>query len=151
MVALSYKVFKEKLLSGEKDQTIRKQNLVREEQMKRLGLQIYWKQRTKECEKLFDAKLKENIFPIKLYPKMHFKKIFLSDKRMFLTDRETLFTGIIIGIVGILFVVYAVKIVKRDFGGGYESLKISSRNRNIYGYCTLLFLYKFLYKKEKEE
>ncbi len=58
MVAISFSVFKDKLLDGTKTQTIRWLDLPRIEQMQRLGIQIYWKQRTKNSEKLFDAKLK---------------------------------------------------------------------------------------------
>jgi len=69
MVAVSFSVFKEKLLSGEKDQTIRPFSECRYCQIgkKRLPLQIYWKQRTKECEKLFDA-VPEEVFPVWLDP-----------------------------------------------------------------------------------
>lgn len=55
MVALSFKVFREKIESGEKEQTIR---LIRVNPIK-IGqiLQIYWKQRDpKQSEKLFEAK-----------------------------------------------------------------------------------------------
>lgn len=58
MVALSFSVMKEKLLSGEKTHTIRKLNTNRLHQMEKLKkLQIYWKLRTKQTEKLFDATL----------------------------------------------------------------------------------------------
>jgi len=33
-----------------------------------------------------------------------------------LADRETLFTGAILGIVGFLFIIYVIKVIKRDFG-----------------------------------
>lgn len=68
MVAISFSLFKDKLLSGEKDQTIRPLTEHRYKQMRKAwfnaqigipDLQIYWKQRTKECEKLFDAFLKD--------------------------------------------------------------------------------------------
>jgi len=63
MVALSFKVFKDKLVSREKQQTIRPINIPRIEQMKRLGIQIYWKQRNpKESEKLYNAKLKSFMY-----------------------------------------------------------------------------------------
>lgn len=69
MVAISFSKFKEKLLNGEKRQTIRKHNPERIEQMKRLGIQIYWKQRSaNNSEKLFDAKLTD-----------HFKLRFVED------------------------------------------------------------------------
>lgn len=57
MVALSFSVMKEKLLSGEKEHTIRKiNNFKRLHQMAKIKkLQIYWKLRTKQTEKLFDA------------------------------------------------------------------------------------------------
>jgi hypothetical protein len=57
VVAVSFSVFRDKLLSGEKDQTIRPFSECRYCQIAKKGrkLQIYWKQRTKECEKLFDA------------------------------------------------------------------------------------------------
>ena len=55
MVAISFSVFKDKLLDGTKTQTMRELNIPRLEQMRDLGIQIYWKQRTKESEKLFDA------------------------------------------------------------------------------------------------
>ena len=59
MVAISFSVMKDKLLSGEKSHTIRKiKNLKRLHQIARLKkLQIYWKLRTKYTEKLFDATL----------------------------------------------------------------------------------------------
>ena len=58
MTAISFSMFKDKLLSGEKTTTIRPLDIPRIEQMHRLGIQVYWKQRTKESEKLFDARLK---------------------------------------------------------------------------------------------
>ena len=64
MVAISFSVFKDKLLSGKKRQTIRKHNKERVEQMKEHGIQIYWKQRSQDGYKLFDATLVEN-FEIK--------------------------------------------------------------------------------------
>jgi len=68
MVAISFSIFKDKLLSGEKDQTIRPFTRQRYLQFAKArevseegkpSLQIYWKQRTKESEKLFDAILTE--------------------------------------------------------------------------------------------
>ena len=64
MVAISFSVKKEKLLNGRKRQTIRKRNPKRLEQMKEHGIQIYWKQRSQDGYKLFDATLVEN-FEIK--------------------------------------------------------------------------------------
>jgi len=70
MVAISFsanKKFPEMILSGRKDQTIRPYNPKRFEQIKRIGkLQLYWKQRTKECYKIADAEVTE-IFRIRLY------------------------------------------------------------------------------------
>lgn len=62
LVAISFSVFKDKLVSREKKQTIRKIDIPRLEQMYRLGIQLYWKQRTKESEKLYDAKLRDVMF-----------------------------------------------------------------------------------------
>ena len=68
MVAISFSAnekFPEMILSGRKDQTIRPYNPKRFEQIKRIGkLQLYWKQRTKECYKIADAEVTE-IFKIK--------------------------------------------------------------------------------------
>ena len=60
MVALSFSEPKHLplLKNGKKRQTIRRDNPVRIEQMKRLGLQIYWKQRTPDGYKLHDGKYK---------------------------------------------------------------------------------------------
>ena len=57
MVVLSFSEPKhyDKLVKREKTQTIRPRNPKRIEQMKRLGIQIYWKQRTPQREKLYDA------------------------------------------------------------------------------------------------
>ncbi len=58
MVVLSFSVKKEKVLMGEKTQTIRPHNPERVEQMARLGIQVYWKQRSaKNSDYLFDAEL----------------------------------------------------------------------------------------------
>lgn len=63
MVAISFSVFKDKLVSREKQQTIRKIDVPRLEQMSKLGIQIYWKQRdSKESEKLYNAKLKSFMY-----------------------------------------------------------------------------------------
>ena len=67
MVAISFSVdgFVEKIRNGAKDQTIRPFNAKRYEQIKRIKkLQLYWKQRTKECFKIADAELTE-IFKIR--------------------------------------------------------------------------------------
>ena len=63
MVAISFSVLKEKLLDGSKCQTIRPYSAKRMEQINRIRtLQIFWKQRnSKECEKLFNAELTEDI------------------------------------------------------------------------------------------
>lgn len=67
MVAVSFSVFKEKILSGEKTQTIRPYSEKRYETIKKIGkLQLYWKQRTKECELLGEAEL-ESIDIIRFY------------------------------------------------------------------------------------
>jgi hypothetical protein len=57
MVAISFSVpeLLPKLIDGSKRQTIRKHNPKRIEQMKRLGLQIYWKLRYKDGYKLHDG------------------------------------------------------------------------------------------------
>jgi len=72
MVAISFSLkedFPEMIRQGIKDQTIRPLNEKRFEQIKRIRkLQLYWKQRTKECYKIADAELTE-IF------KMMFKKV----------------------------------------------------------------------------
>lgn len=62
LVAISFSVFKDKLVSREKKQTIRKIDIPRLRQMRRLGIQLYWKQRTKESEKLYDATLRDVMF-----------------------------------------------------------------------------------------
>lgn len=59
MVTLSFSVFEEKLKKRKKMQTLRPRNEKRVEQMKRLGIQIYWKQRTKEGYKMYDAELEK--------------------------------------------------------------------------------------------
>jgi hypothetical protein len=55
LVLLGFTVLREKLLDGTKTQTIR---FPRKRPFK-VGdnLQVYWKPRTKQCEKLFDAKV----------------------------------------------------------------------------------------------
>jgi len=60
MVAISFSVKKEELLNGRKRQTIRRRNPERIEQMKEHGIQVYWKQRSKEGSKLFNAELTEH-------------------------------------------------------------------------------------------
>lgn len=57
MVSISFTMFKEKLIDGSKRTTIRRLDIIKIEQMKKLGIQVYWRLRTKETEKLFDAKL----------------------------------------------------------------------------------------------
>ena len=60
MVAISFSVFKEKILSGEKKQTIRPYSKKRWNSiLKNKKLQLYWKQRTKECEFLKEVELEE--------------------------------------------------------------------------------------------
>ena len=83
MVAISFSVFKEKILSGEKTQTTRPWNQKRYEQLKRKGaLQLYWKQRTKECELLMRVGLWE-LFVIKFtYRKEHFAFYKIEDGRL---------------------------------------------------------------------
>jgi len=78
MVAISFSKnpeFPEMIRKGIKDQTIRPLNEKRYEQIKRIRkLQLYWKQRTKECFKIADAELTE-IFKIKFVKKhLIFKK-----------------------------------------------------------------------------
>lgn len=69
MVAISFSKkpeFPEMIRNGTKDQTIRPLNVERFEQIERIKkLQLYWKQRTKECYKIADADLIE-MFKIKL-------------------------------------------------------------------------------------
>ena len=78
MVAISFSKnpeFPEMIRKSIKDQTIRPFNAKRYKQIKRIRkLQLYWKQRTKECYKIADAELTE-IFKIK-FAKKHliFKK-----------------------------------------------------------------------------
>lgn len=61
MVAISFSVFREKILSGQKRQTIRKYSERRYKQLmncrvgKKHKLQLYWKQRTKDCHLLFET------------------------------------------------------------------------------------------------
>jgi len=72
MVAISFSdpKLREKLLSGEKDQTIRPFKEKRYHQIVRIRkLQIYWKQRTKESRKLFDAELTEIFLIYLIHPK----------------------------------------------------------------------------------
>jgi len=87
MVAISFSEFKDKLLSGEKTQTIRPYTKHRYNQIKNAKkLQMYWKQRTKESEKLFDAEL-EDIFLIKFFHVVT-DILILYPKGVTLTDRE---------------------------------------------------------------
>lgn len=48
-----------KIYLGEKTQTIREENPVRIEQMKRLGIQLFWKQRSKNGFRLYNTEYKE--------------------------------------------------------------------------------------------
>ena len=60
MVAISFTVFKEKIISGEKKQTIRPYSKKRwNSLLKNRKLQLYWKLRTKEAEFLKEVELKE--------------------------------------------------------------------------------------------
>ena len=71
MVAISFSVFKDKILTGKKTQTIRPYSERRYNQIKKKGiLQLYWKQRTKESELLKEVKL-ESIDIIRLYAPIH--------------------------------------------------------------------------------
>ena len=84
MVAISFSVdgFVEKIKSGAKDQTIRPFNQRRYEQIKRIKkLQLYWKQRTKECFKIADAEVTE-IFKIRLYSDNRKQDEWLGGKRI---------------------------------------------------------------------
>jgi len=65
MPAISFSTMKDKLLNGEKKQTIRPARTDYWLQFKK-GDPVYgyWKLRTKECEKLFESKLIENPFII---------------------------------------------------------------------------------------
>ena len=59
MVAISFSVSKDNLLDDSKAMTIRRFKPKRFEQILTASdLQIYWKQRTKESQKLFDAELR---------------------------------------------------------------------------------------------
>lgn len=55
MTTISFSLFKDKLVSGEKTHTIRQLNIPYLESLRKNGIQIYWKQRTKQREKLYDA------------------------------------------------------------------------------------------------
>lgn len=67
MPAISFSVMKEKLLSGEKRQTIRPlRNGYWMRFKKGDRLVGYWKMRTKDCEKLFDSTLAQDPFIIKM-------------------------------------------------------------------------------------
>lgn len=56
MVAISFSGLLDGVMSGRKQHTIRRYNQKRTEQMARLGLQMFWKQRTPQCRKLFDSR-----------------------------------------------------------------------------------------------
>jgi len=70
MVAISFSVFKEKILNGKKRQTIRLMNTKwcrvfdKVEDYYSIKLQLYWKQRSKENELLMETDLKS------IYPKL---------------------------------------------------------------------------------
>jgi len=92
MVAISFSTFKDKLLSGEKTQTIRpfsehRWKLLLKAKNGELKLQIYWKQRTKECEKLFDAEITD-LFILDLFPDTFVASDPSSDYRRPLTIEE---------------------------------------------------------------
>ena len=66
MVAISFSVFKEKIKTGKKRMTIRPYNRKRFKQFVRnMNIQLYWKMRTKYCEKLGDA-IREVIYKVRL-------------------------------------------------------------------------------------
>ena len=88
MVAISFSVFKEKILNGEKRQTIRPYREQRYKLIKRKGiLQLYWKQMTKECEFLMEVPLKR-IDIIRLYEPAPDSKMMLYG---FGTDRKWIY------------------------------------------------------------
>jgi len=67
MVVISFCVFKEKILNGEKTQTIRPYSQHRWNQLQSTGkLHLWWKVRSKEREFLKEVTLKQ-IFPLRLY------------------------------------------------------------------------------------
>ena len=79
MVAISFSVFKDKILNSTKTQTIRPFNPKRYEQIKKIGkLQLYWKQRTKECRLLKEVEL-EDIFVIAFTGKENYIGIYEVD------------------------------------------------------------------------
>jgi len=60
MVAISFCIFKEKVRTGEKRRTTRPFSGRRYRQLQHIGrVQLYWKQRTKECEKLGEGEILE--------------------------------------------------------------------------------------------
>lgn len=64
MVAISFSVFKDKILDGTKTQTIRPYTKQRYKALQKCDtLQLYWRQRTKDCELLRVAR-KESVFLI---------------------------------------------------------------------------------------
>jgi len=84
MVAISFseKKFVNLIRQGIKDQTIRPYNPKRFELIKRKKkLQLYYKQRTKECRKIADAELVE-IFKIRLYADYRKEDVWLGGKRI---------------------------------------------------------------------
>ena len=67
MPVISFSVMKDKLLSGEKKQTIRPLGSGYWMKFKKGDRLVgYWKLRTKECEKLFDSTLHQDPFIIKM-------------------------------------------------------------------------------------
>lgn len=57
LVSINFTVFKEKILSGEKCQTIRVDKEYYRRLMPGVTLHLYWKMRTKECELLWKVKM----------------------------------------------------------------------------------------------
>lgn len=73
MVAVSFSVFKDKIISGEKTQAIRKYTLRKYELFRKSRyIYLYWKLRTKECSLLNVGEI-EDVFIIRLYePEMYY-------------------------------------------------------------------------------
>lgn len=65
MPAISFSTLKDKLLNGEKKQTIRPYSTFWMKWIKGNRLVGYWKMRTKQCEKLFDSYFSEDPFVVK--------------------------------------------------------------------------------------
>lgn len=82
MVAISFTVFKDKIKAGIKQQTIRPYTTKRFHAiLRKKQLQLYWKQRTPECEKLAEAQLKE-IYRIYFHPKKRIIKYSFPNQRL---------------------------------------------------------------------